>query len=53
MHVNATHLMDPSLSPTGVAIVLGIGLVLPESRGILRLRSRDPEDPPLIDCNLR
>jgi choline dehydrogenase len=52
VHVNATHLMDPSLSTTGGAIVLGIGLVRPESRGILRLRSRDPEDPPLIDCNL-
>jgi choline dehydrogenase len=52
LHINATHLMDPSLSPTGGAIVLGIGLVRPESRGTLRLRSRDPEDPPLIDCNL-
>jgi choline dehydrogenase len=51
LHVSATHLMDPSLSPTGGAIVLATGLVQPESRGTIRLRSRDPEDPPIIDCN--
>jgi choline dehydrogenase len=51
LHVSATHLMDPSLSPTGGAIVLATGLVQPESRGAIRLRSRDAEDPPLIDCN--
>jgi len=51
LHISATHLMDPSLSPTGGAIVLATGLVQPESRGTIRLRSRDAEDPPLIDCN--
>jgi choline dehydrogenase len=51
LHVSATHLMDPSLSPTGGAIVLATAVVQPDSRGTLRLRSRDPEDPPLIDCN--
>jgi choline dehydrogenase len=51
LHVSATHLMDPSLSPTGGAIVLATALVQPESRGTIRLRSRDAEDPPLIDCN--
>ena len=51
LHISATHLMDPSLSPTGGAIVLAIALVRPESRGTIRLRSRDPEDPPIIDCN--
>jgi choline dehydrogenase-like flavoprotein len=51
LHVSATHLMDPSLSPTGGAIVLATAVVQPESRGTIRLRSRDAEDPPLIDCN--
>jgi choline dehydrogenase len=51
LHISATHLMDPSLSPTGGAIVLATALVRPESRGTIRLRSRDPEDPPIIDCN--
>jgi choline dehydrogenase len=51
LHVAATHLMDPSLSPTGGAIVLATALVKPESRGSVRLRSRNPTDPPIIDCN--
>jgi choline dehydrogenase len=51
LHINATHLMDPSLSPTGGAIVLAVALSRPESRGTIRLRSLDPEDPPIIDCN--
>jgi choline dehydrogenase len=51
VHITATHLMDPSLSPTGGAIVLAVALVRPESRGSIRLRSRNPEDLPVIDCN--
>jgi choline dehydrogenase len=51
LHVTATHLMDPSYSPTGAAIVLAIAVVTPESRGTLRLRSRDPQAPPNIDNN--
>jgi choline dehydrogenase-like flavoprotein len=51
LHITATHLMDPSLSPTGGAIVLATALVQPESRGTIRLRSRNPADPPVIDCN--
>jgi choline dehydrogenase len=51
LHITATHLMDPSLSPTGGAIVLATAVVRPESRGTIRLRSRNPGDPPIIDCN--
>ena len=51
LHVTATHLMDPSMSPTGGAIVLATGLVAPDSRGTLRLRSRDPREQPEIDNN--
>jgi choline dehydrogenase len=51
LHITATHLMDPSLSPTGGAIVLATAVVRPESRGTLRLRSPNPSDPPIIDCN--
>jgi choline dehydrogenase len=51
LHITATHLMDGSLSPTGGAIVLSANLVQPESRGTLKLASRDPGDAPLIDAN--
>jgi choline dehydrogenase len=51
LHVTATHLMDGSLSPTGGAIVLQAALVQPESTGTLKLASRDPGEPPLIDAN--
>jgi choline dehydrogenase len=51
LHVTATHLMDPSYSPTGAAVVLAISVVTPESRGTLRLRSRDPQAAPEIDNN--
>jgi choline dehydrogenase len=40
-----------SLSPTGGAIVLQAALTQPESRGTLKLASRDPGDAPLIDAN--
>jgi choline dehydrogenase len=51
LHITATHLIDPAYSPTGGAIVLAIAVVQPESRGTLRLRSRNPQDPPVIDFN--
>jgi choline dehydrogenase len=49
LHITATHLLDGSFSPTGGAIVLAASVVRPESRGTLRLASRDPGDAPLID----
>ena len=51
LHINAQHLLDPEASPTGGTIVLAASLVQPESRGTLRLSSRRPENPPLIDDN--
>jgi choline dehydrogenase len=51
LHVTATHLLPGSFSPTGGAIVLAVAVVRPESVGTLRLASRDPNDPPLIDAN--
>ena len=51
LQIAATHLLDPSYSPTGGAIVLSTSVVLPESTGTLRLASRDPGVAPLIDSN--
>jgi choline dehydrogenase len=51
LHITATHLLPGSFSPTGGAIVLAVSVVLPESRGTLRLASRDPNEAPLIDAN--
>jgi choline dehydrogenase len=51
LHINAQHLLDPAMSPTGGAIVLAVSIVQPESRGSVRLNSCDPADPPLIDNN--
>jgi choline dehydrogenase len=51
LHITATHLLDGSYSPTGGAIVLATSVVQPESRGTLRLASRDPNEAPLIDNN--
>ena len=51
LHITATHLMDASLSPTGGVIVLSAALTQPESRGTLKLASRDPGDAPLINAN--
>jgi choline dehydrogenase len=36
-------------SPTGAVFGLVVGLIAPRSRGLLRLRSPDPGDPPVID----
>jgi choline dehydrogenase len=51
MHIAVTHLMPPEYSPTGGAIALSVAVVKPDSRGTLRLCSRDPHDQPEIDCN--
>ena len=42
LHVNTTHLMPGSLSPTGRTIVVMAALVQPESTGTLKLASRTP-----------
>jgi choline dehydrogenase len=51
MHIAVTHLMPPEYSPTGGAIALSVAVVKPDSRGTVTLRSRDPRQPPEIDCN--
>jgi choline dehydrogenase len=51
LHIAVTHLMPPEYSPTGGAIALSVAVVKPDSRGTLRLRSRDPRERPEIDCN--
>jgi choline dehydrogenase len=51
LNIAATHLMPGFLSPTGGAIVISASVVKPESRGTVRLASRDPQDAPLIDSN--
>jgi choline dehydrogenase len=51
LHISATHLLDPSYSPTGGAIVLATAVVLPESIGTLRISSTDPNVAPSIDNN--
>ncbi len=51
VHIAVTHLMPAEYSPTGGAIALSVAVVKPESRGTLRLRSRDPREQPEIDCN--
>src|ERR1700761_939400 len=51
MHIAVTHLLPPEYSPTGGAITLSVAVVKPDSRGTLRLRSRDPREQPEIDCN--
>jgi choline dehydrogenase len=50
-HIAVTHLMPPEYSPTGGAIALSVAVAKPDSRGTLRLRSRDPHEQPEIDCN--
>ena len=51
IHIAVTHLLPPEYSPTGGAITLSVAVVKPDSRGTLRLRSRDPREQPDIDCN--
>ncbi len=52
LQITATHFADPSLSPTGSAIGLGVAVTLPESRGTLTLASRDPAVAPRIEPGL-
>ena len=51
LHISGTHLIDPSASPTGGAIVLACAVTLPKSIGRLRLSSRDPRVAPDIHYN--
>jgi choline dehydrogenase len=51
MHIAVTHLLPAEFSPTGGAIALSVAVVKPDSRGTLRLRSRDPRVQPEIDCD--
>lgn len=51
IHIAVTHLLPAEYSPTGGAITLSVAVVKPDSRGTLRLRSRDPREQPAIDCN--
>jgi len=51
LHISATHLIEPSASPTGGAIVLACAVTLPKSIGRLRLSSRDPRAAPHIHYN--
>jgi choline dehydrogenase len=51
IHIAVTHLLPPEYSPTGGAISLSVAVVKPDSRGTIRLRSRDPREQPEIDCN--
>jgi choline dehydrogenase len=51
IHITATHLLDPKYSPTGVGFVLAVGLTRPSSIGNVTLKSRNPEDAPVIDLN--
>jgi choline dehydrogenase-like flavoprotein len=49
LQITVSHLLDPSYSPTGGAVVLATSVVQPESHGTLKLASRDPGAAPLID----
>ena len=46
LHIAVTHLLPPKFSPTGGAITLSVAVVKPDSRGTVRLRSRDPREQP-------
>jgi choline dehydrogenase len=52
IHISATHLFDPSASPTGGAMVLAVSVTQPESRGHVRLDPQNPQGAPVIAYNL-
>jgi choline dehydrogenase len=52
LHITASHYLDSLKPPTGRAIVLGTAVMTPKSRGVLRLKSRDPLVHPSIQYNL-
>ena len=51
LHISATHFVNPSISPTGGAIVLAVAVTRPDSTGTVALRSRDPKDGLAINYN--
>jgi len=51
LQISATHFVDPSISPTGGAIVLAVAVTRPDSIGTVALRSRDPKDGLAINYN--
>ncbi|WP_057940249.1 GMC family oxidoreductase [Algoriphagus resistens] len=52
LQIAPSHQFDPSMSPTGAALVIAVGLTRPEATGSVRLADKRPEVPPLIDLNL-
>jgi choline dehydrogenase len=51
LHISGTHIVDPTASPIGGAIVLACAVTLPKSIGRLRLSSPDPHAAPHIHYN--
>ncbi len=51
LHITATHLLPPDQSPTKVGFVLAIALTNPQSKGTVKLSSKDPNTAPVIDLN--
>jgi choline dehydrogenase len=51
LHITATHLLPPDQSPTKVGFVFAIALVNPQSKGTVKLASKDPNTAPVIDLN--
>jgi len=51
LHITATHLFPSDQSPTKVGFVLAVALTIPQSRGTLKLSSKDPNAAPVIDLN--
>ena len=51
IHITATHLLPSNQSPTKVGFVLGVALTNPQSRGTVKLASKDPNTAPIIDLN--
>src|SRR5450432_2326670 len=49
LHITATHLFPSEQSPTKVGFVLAVALVNPQSRGTVKLSSKDPNTAPVID----
>jgi len=51
LHITATHLFPSDQSPTKAGFVLAIALTNPQSRGTIKLASKDPNAVPVIDLN--
>jgi choline dehydrogenase len=52
LDITASHYMDSLKPPTGRAIVLATAVMAPKSVGWVRLKSRDPHVPPMIQHHL-